>query len=440
MRIGRYELECPPIPGGISILVAGTVADCGHPVTAMAIGKDYLAGFLNREAKVLRLLHTRPHPGFLKLHETHEDDGNGFVMMDPVGQNLNDYIRARGGLMEEEAKVVFRQVASAMSHAHKNGIVLRDIKLGKMFFTDASCTGIVIGDLLCSEVLPTASGLLHDQKGSPAYVSPEVLIGKPYDGKAADMWSMGVVLYRMLTASYPFQDSEPSRLYGKIMRAGSGVSFPVEKVSPAARELARRLLNEDAGTRPTADELLEEPWLCDVPRCGSGLALRRRSSAGSAVELGLRLLREAAPEHEGGVFGVSPVPVEDSATDQVVPDFCSTGGPSHPESVARVQAVGGGGRKRAAVLMSDPVAAPLQRRSRTAPLLPPYARQSQQDPAALPVLLPLAGQPLRQSPVALGAPIAAQAVAVVAASGTFPVVTVIAGPAAPTPRHFPPYG
>ena len=128
--------------------------------------------------------------------------------MDPVGQNLNDYIRARGGLMEEEAKVVFRQVASAMSHAHKNGIVLRDIKLGKMFFTDASCTGIVIGDLLCSEVLPTASGLLHDQKGSPAYVSPEVLIGKPYDGKAADMWSMGVVLYRMLTASYPFQDSE----------------------------------------------------------------------------------------------------------------------------------------------------------------------------------------------------------------------------------------
>ena len=115
-------------------------------------------------------------------------------------------------------------MAAAVAHCHKHRIVLRDIKLGKMFFTDASCASIVIGDLEGAEVLDAQESLLTDQKGSPAYVGPEVLSCMPYEGYAADMWSIGVVLYRMLTGEYPFQDSEPAGLYDKILLAS--VSFP----------------------------------------------------------------------------------------------------------------------------------------------------------------------------------------------------------------------
>ena len=179
------------------------------------IFSNELAGFFKREGKVLHLLHNRPHPGFPKLRSTEEAaDGRNFIVMDNLGCDLEDYVLASGRLSEPEARLLFRQMLSAVAHCHANQIVLRDVKLGKIFFTDETCTSVVFPDLDGAEVVTRQRPLLRSQDGrdlqcaiSTMYVCPEVLSCQPYEGQAADMWSLGVVLYRMLTGVYPFQDT-----------------------------------------------------------------------------------------------------------------------------------------------------------------------------------------------------------------------------------------
>ena len=102
------------------------------------IFSNELNGFFKREGKVLHLLHNRPHPGFPKLRSTEEAaDGRNFIVMDNLGCDLEEYVLASGtGLSEPETKLLFRQMLSAVSHCHANQIVLRDVKLGKIFFSD----------------------------------------------------------------------------------------------------------------------------------------------------------------------------------------------------------------------------------------------------------------------------------------------------------------
>jgi serine/threonine protein kinase len=163
-------------------------------------------------------------------------------------------------LSEQAAQPLFQQVVSAVAHCHRRNIVLRDLKLGKIFFSSESREKLVIADLDGAKVLSNTQPLLTDQKGSPAYVSPEVLICRPYDGKAADVWGLGVVLFVMLTGTYPFQDRRPAKLFEKIQLAWHAVKFP-ETLSTSALKLIKRLLSRDPKTRPSIEDLVSHPWV-----------------------------------------------------------------------------------------------------------------------------------------------------------------------------------
>jgi len=178
-------------------------------------------------------------------------------------------------LIESEAKHVFRQLLSAVHHCHQNKIVLRDIKLSKIFFNDDSCTSVVIGDLDGAEVVSSSDGTLQDQRGSPAYVAPEVLSGRPYYGYAADVWSLGVVLFRLLTGTYPFQGTKPAKLFQKILKGSEAVNFPLD-MDKGAQDLISKLLNGNPRARPDTTELLQDSWLTSE---GSSVSLVRRRSA-----------------------------------------------------------------------------------------------------------------------------------------------------------------
>lgn len=260
------------IPG---VVVAHGAAK-GRAITAKVIQQGGLNTFLEKEGKVLHVLHNRPHPVFPKLRTTVESEsGVGFVVMDDVTLDLNTYIKANGALIESEAKHIFRQLLTAVHHCHQNKIVLRDIKLSKIFFNDDSCTSVVIGDLDGAEVVSSSDGKLQDQRGSPAYVGPEVLSGRPYDGYAADIWSLGVVLYRLLTGTYPFQGTKPAKLFNKILKGSEAVNFPVD-MDKGAQDLISKLLNGNPGARPDSVELLQDSWLTSE---GSSVSLARRRSA-----------------------------------------------------------------------------------------------------------------------------------------------------------------
>lgn len=108
-------------------------------------------------------------------------------------------------------------------------------------------------------VLTGPDDSLWDKHACPAYVGPEILSSKAcYSGKAADVWSLGVALFTMLAGHYPFQDSEPALLFGKIRRGAFALP---EGLSAPARCLVQCLLRREPGERLTARGILLHPWL-----------------------------------------------------------------------------------------------------------------------------------------------------------------------------------
>ena len=100
--------------------------------------------------------------------------------------------------------------------------------------------------------------VLADKHGCPAYVSPEILNTRDgYSGKAADIWSLGVMLYTMLIGRYPFHDVEPSALFTKIRRGQYNIP---DTISSRAKCLIRSLLRRVPNERLTAEEVLQHPW------------------------------------------------------------------------------------------------------------------------------------------------------------------------------------
>ena len=102
-----------------------------------------------------------------------------------------------------------------------------------------------------------SSGQLSERHGCPAYVCPEMLQPGNYSGKAADLWSLGVILYTLLVGRYPFFDSSPQRLFSKVR---SGYYEVPENISPLARSLISSLLAHEPHKRVLTEVILEHPW------------------------------------------------------------------------------------------------------------------------------------------------------------------------------------
>lgn len=183
-----------------------------------------------------------------------------YVFFDRHYGDLHSYIRQKKKLKEEEAKNLFRQIVSAVKHCHDSGVILRDLKLRKFVFKNKERTELRLDSLEDACVLENEDDdRLSDKHGCPAYVSPEILNGTPtYSGRAADMWSLGVMLYTILVGRYPFHDAEPTVLFSKIRR-GQYILPP--SLSSKAKCLLKSILRQDPNLRLTAEECLCHPWL-----------------------------------------------------------------------------------------------------------------------------------------------------------------------------------
>ncbi|XP_048214777.1 tribbles homolog 1 [Perognathus longimembris pacificus] len=189
-------------------------------------------------------------------------DTKAYVFFEKDFGDMHSYVRTRKRLKEEEAARLFKQIVSAVAHCHQSAIVLGDLKLRKFVFSTEERTQLRLESLEDTHIIKGEDDALSDKHGCPAYVSPEILnTTGTYSGKAADVWSLGVMLYTLLVGRYPFHDSDPSALFSKIRR---GQFCIPEHISPKARCLIRSLLRREPSERLTAPEILLHPWFQSV--------------------------------------------------------------------------------------------------------------------------------------------------------------------------------
>ncbi|XP_067665296.1 tribbles homolog 2-like [Haliotis asinina] len=187
-------------------------------------------------------------------------ESKAYIFFEKNFGDLHSYVRSKKRLKEEEACRLFKQIIQAVQHCHENGIVLRDLKLRKFVFKDEARTQLRLDGLEDAVVLDEESNdMMTDKHGCPAYVSPEILSAAgSYSGKAADIWSLGVMLYTMLVGRYPFHDSVPVALFGKIRRGQYTIP---DSVSSRAKCLLKSLLRKEPNERLAVEHVSQHPWL-----------------------------------------------------------------------------------------------------------------------------------------------------------------------------------
>ncbi|GFP80538.1 cbl-interacting serine/threonine-protein kinase 2 [Phtheirospermum japonicum] len=197
------------------------------------------------------------HPNIIHLHEVMATKTKiYFVMEYAKGGELFDKV-AKGKLNEPVARKYFQQLINAVDFCHGRGVYHRDLKPENLLLDENE--NLKVSDFGLSALAESrrADGLLHTTCGTPAYVAPEVLERRGYNGTAADVWSCGVVLFVMLAGYLPFHDSNLMELYRKIGKAE--YKFP-RWFPPEVRRLISRILDPNPSTRITISRIRVCSW------------------------------------------------------------------------------------------------------------------------------------------------------------------------------------
>ncbi|XP_046332678.1 hormonally up-regulated neu tumor-associated kinase homolog [Haliotis rufescens] len=209
-----------------------------------------------REVDSLRCLR---HPNVVVLYETMETTRHMYLVLELVdGPTLAKVLRHRGPLCDDDARTTMTQLASAVTHLHHNDVVHRDIKPANILVRKENMH-ITLIDFGLSTRFRVESPLTR-QCGTPVYTAPEVYSGARY-GPPVDVWSLGVMLFEMLTGKPPFVSDRPrsmTQLYGCILKT---VVVP-HSLQQDCAELVKSLLNIDPLSRPTSAQVSRHPWLC----------------------------------------------------------------------------------------------------------------------------------------------------------------------------------
>lgn len=213
--------------------------------------------FLQFEQEV-RLMETLDHPNVVKVHEVLYRPKEIMLIMDYCSQGeLFKHIVTFGPMVDPELRNVFRQIVEGLNYIHHKNIAHRDLKPENILFDGNG--GVKIADFgLCHQT--SANKLLCTPCGSPYYAPPEIINNVPYDGKAGDIWSLGVVLFTMATGKLPWSELGQTALFQQIKE----VDFEIPpEASPPVQQILSMMMQKLPGDRPTAQQILQMPWLSD---------------------------------------------------------------------------------------------------------------------------------------------------------------------------------
>ncbi|KAJ4883260.1 CBL-interacting serine/threonine-protein kinase 2 [Raphanus sativus] len=234
-----------------------------------------LSDQIKREISVMRIA---KHPNVVSLREVMATKSRIYFVIEYCkGGELFNRV-SKGKLREDVAWKYFHQLIDAVDFCHSRGVYHRDIKPENLLLDDNENLKVSDFGLSALADCKRGDGLLHTTCGTPAYVAPEVISRKGYDGCKADVWSCGVVLFVLLAGYLPFHDSNLMEMYRKI---GRGDFKCPGWFAPEAKRLVCKMLDPNHETRITVSRIRESSWF------RKGLHLKQR-------KMEKQQLREAA--------------------------------------------------------------------------------------------------------------------------------------------------
>lgn len=259
MLLHKYELGKLLGQGTFAKVYLARNLDTGQSVAVKIIDKEKvlkvgLTDQIKREISVMRLV---KHPNVVQLFEVMASKNKIYFAMEYVkGGELFNKI-AKGRLKQDAARKYFQQLIAAVDFCHSRGVYHRDLKPENLLLDEHG--NLKVSDFGLSALLESKrqDGLLHTTCGTPAYVAPEVINKRGYDGEKADIWSCGVVLFVLLAGYLPFTDKNLMEMYRKICK---GEFRCPQWFPPEVRKLLSRILDPDPITRITLEKLMANPW------------------------------------------------------------------------------------------------------------------------------------------------------------------------------------
>ncbi|XP_072032968.1 testis-specific serine/threonine-protein kinase 3-like [Amphiura filiformis] len=223
----------------------------------------YQRKFLPRELGVLRQIR---HKNIIRLIDCFEHGPKVFMVMELANYgDLLEYIQRKRILPNDRARYIFTQILDGLEYLHHKGIFHRDLKCENILLNVGY--KIKITDFGFAREWSDAHNLCRTFCGSAAYASPEILRGIPYDPHVADIWSMGVILFIMVTGTMPYDDSDVKKMLN--IMAQNRLDFPRKRtVCYEVKVLLHSILYYCYRDRATLSKIRHSPWMqgqCTMP-------------------------------------------------------------------------------------------------------------------------------------------------------------------------------
>uniref|UniRef100_A0A674A7I7 non-specific serine/threonine protein kinase n=1 Tax=Salmo trutta TaxID=8032 RepID=A0A674A7I7_SALTR len=248
-HIGNYRLLKTIGKGNFAKVKLARHVLTGKELKSYRINSD----FLFREVRIMKLLN---HPNIVKLFEVIETEKTLYLIMEYAsGGEVFDYLVAHGRMKEKEARAKFRQIVSAVQYCHQKCIVHRDLKAENLLL-DADMN-IKIADFGFSNEF-TMGNKLDTFCGSPPYAAPELFQGKKYDGPEVDVWSLGVILYTLVSGSLPFDGQNLKELRERVLRGKYRIPF---YMSTDCENLLKKFLILNPTKRGSLEQIMKDRWM-----------------------------------------------------------------------------------------------------------------------------------------------------------------------------------
>ncbi|XP_065199677.1 MAP/microtubule affinity-regulating kinase 3 isoform X8 [Planococcus citri] len=259
-HIGKYKLLKTIGKGNFAKVKLAKHVPTGKEVAIKIIDKTQLNPSslqkLFREVRIMKML---DHPNIVKLFQVIETEKTLYLVMEYAsGGEVFDYLVLHGRMKEKEARAKFRQIVSAVQYCHQKKIIHRDLKAENLLLD--SEMNIKIADFGFSNEF-TPGNKLDTFCGSPPYAAPELFQGKKYDGPEVDVWSLGVILYTLVSGSLPFDGSTLRELRERVLRGKYRIPF---YMSTDCENLLKKFLVLNPAKRASLEvssTIMKDKWM-----------------------------------------------------------------------------------------------------------------------------------------------------------------------------------